>query len=78
MKAFTLVNPQWAISEIDLVINTPIDYKEAARCSNKVIINDVSIPLVSIEHLIKMKEATGRAQDAADIRYLRMIKDGRL
>src|SRR3989344_9157006 len=31
MKAFNLVNPDWAISEIDIVINTPVDYKRAAK-----------------------------------------------
>ncbi|MCM8798772.1 MAG: hypothetical protein NC821_04850, partial [Candidatus Omnitrophica bacterium] len=31
MKAFTFINPNWAISEIDIVINTPVDYEEAVR-----------------------------------------------
>ena len=28
MKAFNLVNPDWAISEIDIIIDTPVDYKK--------------------------------------------------
>ena len=75
MKAFNLVNPDWAMSEIDVVINTTIDYEKGIRNANHILLDDISMPTISIDDLIKMKEATGRLQDEADIRYLLEIKD---
>lgn len=73
MKAFNLFNSNWAISEIDILIDTPIDYKKAI---NKVIykrVENVKIPVVCINQLIKMKKNTGRKQDKADIKYLKEL-----
>src|SRR3989338_5530835 len=70
MKAFNLVNPDWAISEIDIIIDTPVDYKKAARNINYITVDDVAIPTISRRDLIEMKQNTGRRQDKADIRYL--------
>lgn len=76
MKAFNLVNPDWALSEIDIIIDTPVDYKKALRNMTYSAIADVSIPTISIRDLLEMKKNTGRQQDKADIRYL-MRKIGR-
>jgi predicted nucleotidyltransferase len=75
MKAFNLVNPKWAISEIDVVIDSPVSYEEASQRANYFNLRDVSIPVVSLDDLIRMKEKTDRKQDRADIRYLKRLKD---
>lgn len=75
MKAFNLVNPKWAMSEIDVVISTPVDYKKASENVNYNNLQEVSIPTISIDDLIRMKQKTGRQQDKADIRYLRRLKN---
>ncbi len=75
MKAFNLVNPEWAMSEIDIIINTPVDYKKASININHINLQDVSIPTISIDDLIKMKQKTGRQQDKADIRYLMRLRN---
>ena len=77
MKAFNLVNEEWALSEIDLIIDSPVDFEHARQNAVSVSVDGVEVPLVSIEDLIKMKEGTGREQDAADIRYLEKVNDGR-
>jgi len=74
MKAFTLINPEWAISEIDVIVDSPVDYKDACRDVKMVRIHNIRIPLISIDNLIKMKRKTGRQQDRDDIRYLRRLK----
>ncbi|MBI5048797.1 MAG: nucleotidyltransferase [Deltaproteobacteria bacterium] len=74
MKAFNLVNPKWAISEIDIVIDAPVDYDKAHKSVKCIKIHDVSIPVISIDDLIKMKQITERQQDKADLRYLRKLK----
>ena len=73
MKAFTLQNSEWAMSEIDIVINTPVDYEKAAINIKYVKIKDVSVPTISIDDLIKMKQQSNRQQDIADIKNLRKL-----
>lgn len=76
MKAFSLVNAKWALSEIDIIIDTPIAYAEARKRAKKISVQGVSIPVVSIDDLIKMKQAAGREMDKADVQYLKKVKDG--
>jgi len=38
-------------------------------------VDDVIIPVISIDDLIKMKRETGRAHDQIDIEYLEKIKN---
>jgi predicted nucleotidyltransferase len=74
MKAFNLVNPAWAISEIDIIIDAPVDYTKAEKHVKRIAIGDVAIPTISIPDLIKMKQKAGRQQDKTDITYLRTLK----
>ena len=73
MLAFNLVNTNWAISEIDILIRTPFSFSDAASDAELFNLNGVEIPTVSVEHLIRMKEDTGREQDSADVEYLKKI-----
>src|SRR3989338_7737984 len=73
MRAFNLVNPDWAISEIDIVIDTPVDYKKAAKNIKYITLQDMAIPTISIGDLIAMKKRSDRVQDKQDIRHLRKI-----
>lgn len=75
MKAFNLVNSEWAISEIDVVIDSPVDYEKGHKRLKHIMLHGVSIPVISIDDLIKMKQITERQQDKADIRYLRKLKN---
>jgi hypothetical protein len=75
MKAFNLVNPQWAISEIDVVIGSPVDYKKAHKNVTRIKLQDATIPVVSMDDLIKMKKITRREQDDIDIKYLRKLNN---
>lgn len=75
MKAFTLINPDWVISEIDIIIDSPIDFLEASKKINCFEIKDVKVPVISLDDLITMKESSQREQDKADIRHLQRIKE---
>ncbi|MEW6102660.1 MAG: DUF6036 family nucleotidyltransferase [bacterium] len=74
MKAFTLVNPDWEISEIDVVIDSPVDYKKGIENVDYIQLENTSIPVISIDDLIEMKRVSNRKQDEADIRHLLRIK----
>jgi hypothetical protein len=73
MKAFNLVNKSWAISEIDIVINTPLNYEKAVKNLKYVKLYNTSIPVISINDLIKMKQKSNRLQDKKDIENLKKI-----
>ncbi len=75
MKAFNLVNPEWAIREIDVLIDTPVNYASAEKGKKVIVIHSVPVPIVGIGDLIRMKEHTERQQDAADIRSLKELRD---
>lgn len=73
MKAFNLTNPEWAISEIDIIIDSPVDYQEALNRAKYITIEKVNVPVIGMSDLIKMKKDTGRLQDKADIENLKRI-----
>ncbi len=73
MKAFNLVNPDWAIREIDIIINTPVNYKSAIKNIRRAILYKESIPIISAKDLILMKSKSNRAQDRDDIVNLKKI-----
>ncbi len=74
IKGFNIYNHKWSISEIDVLINTPVNYEEAVKKVEYKSVKGVRIPVISVPQLIKMKQNTGRKQDEADIRYLRGLK----
>lgn len=74
MRVFNLFNLAWPISEIDIVIDSPIDYQKAAQNIKKILLKNVSIPTISKKDLIIMKQASNRRQDKDDIRHLKYIK----
>jgi hypothetical protein len=74
MKDFNLVNPEWAIREIDVLIDSPVDYASAESGKTVIMIQGVPVPIVGIDDLIRMKERTDRQQDAADIRSLKELR----
>ena len=77
MKAFNLVNEKWALSEIDIIIDAPVAYSEARKRSRRITVQGIVIPVISIDDLIKMKQAAGRELDKADIQYLKKVKNGK-
>lgn len=74
MRAFTLINPAWAISEIDILIAAPFDFSRALKRAGRIELNDISVPVLSINDLIRMKIGTGRSHDEADVNLLRRLK----
>ena len=73
MKAFCFINSKWAISEIDILIDVPIDYEKAVKKVAFKQMDNIKIPVICIEHLLEMKKNTGRQQDKADIKYLKEL-----
>lgn len=73
MKAFNFYNED-GIKEIDIIIDTPVSFEEAKKGILRVKSGTLTIPVISIENLIKMKKNTGRGIDKLDVNELNRIK----
>jgi hypothetical protein len=73
MRAFTFQRPGRLLDEVDVVIDSPLGFAELMREARVLEAAGLRLPVASPRHLIRMKEATGRDQDAADVDALRRL-----
>ena len=73
MKAFNFYN-DGQYKEVDLIIDSPVSYRDAKKNAILMTIGNLRLPVVSIDDLIVMKKAANRNIDKADIQELRLIK----
>ena len=75
MKVFSFFNPNNEQEVVDVMIQDYINYDEALKNSKLMKDEDLSIPVISIDDLIKLKEISGRGRDLADIKILKKLKE---
>ena len=63
-------DPSDALREVDLLATSPVPFPALLEGSDKVELGGVQVRVASVEHLLVMKRASGRAQDLADIEAL--------
>jgi len=73
LKAFNF-HKKDGLSEVDIIVDTPVDYADAAKDRLYIKSGDITIPVISINNLIRMKKNTGRSIDRLDIEELKRIK----
>jgi len=73
MTAFTFINDNEPLGEIDLIIDSPIPYEPLRKKAVLFDIGGVSVPVISIPDLITVKLQSGRSQDLADVEHLKTI-----
>jgi hypothetical protein len=73
MKAFNFYKEE-ELKEVDIIIESPVSYKEAEKSVVLIKVDDLTLPVISIDKLIEMKRKTGRAIDKLDIEELTKIK----
>ena len=74
MKVFSLWNKDMPYREIDVFVENPINFKELYTNKVNIRADEFVIPIVSIEHLIKLKRLANRKQDISDIISLKRLK----
>ena len=74
MKAFNFYKED-ELSEVDIIIESPVSYEEAEKDTVAIKIDDLILPVISIDKLIKMKRDTGRTIDKLDIEELTRIQN---
>jgi len=73
MKAFNFYKKD-SLEEVDIIIKTSVSYEQAKKNAVRIKIGNLRLPVISIDHLIKMKSKSNRLIDRLDILELRKIK----
>lgn len=73
MKAFNFYKYD-ELKEVDIIIDSPVSYKKASKNAVKIKSGKITLLVISIDDLIKMKKDTGRGIDQLDVEQLRRIK----
>ncbi len=71
MKAFCFFKENG--EQVDLIIDSPVKFNQAIKEADIQNVDGIRLPVVSIRHLIKMKEKTGREKDKLDVFELKQI-----
>ncbi|MGB8656944.1 MAG: nucleotidyltransferase family protein [Candidatus Zixiibacteriota bacterium] len=73
MKALNFYK-EGELKEVDIIIESPVSFEEAKKSIVRIRIDDMTLPVISIDKLIEMKQKTSRAVDKLDIEELTKIK----
>ena len=73
MKAFNFYKED-EMKEVDLIIDSPVQYPEAEKDALRIKSGSLTMPVISIKKLIKMKKDTGRPTDRLDVEVLKEIQ----
>jgi len=73
MKAFNFYKDD-EFKEVDIIIDSPVSFQEARKSVVWMKIDDLRLPVISIDNLIIMKLKAGRSVDKLDVEELKKIK----
>lgn len=75
MVAFTFINSEQAIEEIDVLIDLPVPYDELKSRAVHMDVGGEPVDVMSVEDLIDFKEKAGRKQDLSDVENLKKLPE---
>jgi hypothetical protein len=73
MRVFTMIDRSNPLRQVDLFVESPIDFSELYDRADRVRLSTTSVTIASIPDLVRMKRIAGRPQDLADIDALEAI-----
>lgn len=74
MKAFNFYKGERTYEEVDIVIDSPVKFKNAIKNALKIKIGTLNLITISPGDFIKMKKGSGRNKDLQDIADLKLIR----
>ena len=75
MKVFSVYNPRNELEHIDVLIIYSLDFSEVYKRKVVYKVQEVEIPTISIQDLVKLKKEAGRKIDELDINVLTRIME---
>jgi hypothetical protein len=75
MKVFSFAHSEKPYLVLDIFTQIPFDFARVYKSRKKIRAGNIVIPVVPLKDLIRMKEASGRPQDKADVSHLRKIAE---
>jgi len=73
MKAFNFYKKN-SLNELDIIIDSPVTFEKAVKTCKRFRCDDIIIPVISVDNLIKMKIVSSRPLDMIDLEVLKTIK----
>jgi len=74
MDVFSFIDPAQPMSLIDVFIEEQLPFGELAQDLIPMTAKGITIPVVSLRHLKRLKRAAGRPQDLADIEAIESLE----
>jgi hypothetical protein len=74
LVAVTYTDPNDSLREVDILVAPPIPPAELVGGAIELALGDLPVRVASLDHLIRLKTGTGRAQDLADVAHLRRLR----
>ncbi len=74
MEVFSFVDPAQPMTLIDVFIEEKIPFDEVMKDLVHITAKGITIPVVSLPHLKRLKKAAGRPQDLADIEAIESLE----
>ncbi|MDI6807796.1 MAG: hypothetical protein QME66_02290 [Candidatus Eisenbacteria bacterium] len=74
MVVFSFLHPREHLKAIDVFIEEPMTFGTLAKNAKRIRVEDLSIPVISLRHLMRLKKKAGRPQDAIDLANLKEIQ----
>jgi len=74
MKAFNFYKSEKSYEEVDIIIDSTVDFETAYKNSKKIKAGRLVLPVISPYDFIKMKKKAGRKKDLLDIKEIKMLK----
>jgi hypothetical protein len=73
MKAFNFYKGEESYEEVDIIIDSPVNFREASKDARKIQVKSLNLSVISPRNFIKMKKAAGREKDLRDIEELKIF-----
>jgi hypothetical protein len=74
MEVFSFVDPAQPMTLIDVFIEEKIPFQEVLQEIVRMTAKGITISIVSLRHLKRLKQAAGRPQDLADIEAIKVLE----
>jgi len=73
MIVFSFWRPERPYEVIDVFVKEPMPFDDLWSKREKVAIENIKIPVISLGHLVQLKKQAGRLQDLSDIEALKKL-----